>query len=76
VIELRDDLATWTRNAVMTGDDLDALWAWASSPAGTHDLSAWVRFLSSVDYEDGRRSYAAAQVKRLRSRSGLPEASA
>jgi hypothetical protein len=66
VIELRDELESWTRNAVMTSDDPDALWSWLSRPARAHDLPAWLRFLSSVAYEDGRRSLAAAHVARLR----------
>ena len=66
VIELRDELESWTRNAVMTSDDPDALWSWLSRPARAHDLPAWLRFLSTVAYEDGRRSLAAAHVARLR----------
>jgi hypothetical protein len=66
VIELRDELERWVRNAVMTSDDPDALWSWVSRPAGAYDLPAWVRFLSAVAYEDGRRPLAAAHVTRLR----------
>ena len=66
VIEIRDELEHWTRNAVMTSDDPDALWSWVSRAAGAQDLAAWVRFLSAVDYEDSRRPLAAAHVARLR----------
>ena len=66
VIELRDELERWTRNAVMTSDDPDAVWSWVSSSAGAYDLPAWVRFLAAVAYEDGRRPLAAAHVARLR----------
>lgn len=68
VIELREELEAWMRRAVMTADDVDALWTWISSPPGTEDLPAWVRFLSSVPYDDGRRALAAAHVTRLRRR--------
>ena len=68
VIELRDELEAWTRRAVMTADDPDALWTWISNPRGAADLPAWVRFLSAVPYEDGRRALAAAHVSRLRRR--------
>ena len=68
VVELRDELEGWTRHAVMTADDADALWAWVSSPPGQSDLPAWVRFLSNVAYEDGRRAFAAARVAGLRRR--------
>jgi hypothetical protein len=68
VIELRDELEAWTRRAVMTADDPDALWTWISHPRGEADLPAWVRFLSAVPYEDGRRALAAAHVTRLRER--------
>jgi hypothetical protein len=64
VIELRSELEAWTRHAVMTADDPDALWTWVSNPSGEGDLPAWVRFLSAVPYEDGRRALAAAHVAR------------
>lgn len=66
VVELRDELEAWARNAVMTSDDVDALWTWASNPPGARDLPAWVRFLSNVPYQDGRRPLAAARVAGLR----------
>jgi hypothetical protein len=70
VVKIRDELEGWTRNAVMTSDDPDSLWRWISRPAAAQDLSAWVRFLSAVDYEDGRRPLAAAHVARLRAELG------
>lgn len=66
VVELRDELQGWTRNAVMTSDDPEALWSWISHRLGADDLPAWVRFLSSVRYEDARRPLAAAHVAALR----------
>jgi hypothetical protein len=66
VVELRDELVAWTRNAVMTSDDVDALWTWATTPPGAGDLPLWVRFLSNVPYGDGRRAFAAARVAGLR----------
>jgi hypothetical protein len=66
VVDLRRELEGWTRHAVITSDDSDALWTWVTRPGGAGDLQAWVRFLSNVPYEDGRRALAAAHVARLR----------
>jgi hypothetical protein len=50
----------------MTSDDTGALWAWAQCPSGRDDLPAWKRLLTTLDYEDTRRSLAASQVGALR----------
>jgi hypothetical protein len=62
----RDALDGWVRHAVMTGGDLEALWAWVGSHAGDDDIPAWKLALSSMDFHDPRRSQAAAQLARLR----------
>jgi hypothetical protein len=66
LVRQRDDLEGWLRNAVMTADDTEALWAWVRSPSGRDDLAAWVRLLPNLDYGDPRRSLAASRVSALR----------
>jgi hypothetical protein len=66
VVRERDALDGWLRQAVMTADDDDALWAWLRSPTGKDDLQAWKRLLSHLDFRDPRRSLAAAQIGLLR----------
>ncbi|MCW3066278.1 MAG: transcriptional regulator [Solirubrobacterales bacterium] len=66
VVRERDALEGWLRHAVMTADDVDALWAWVGSSSGRDDLAAWTRLLANVDYGDPRRSLAASRVASLR----------
>jgi hypothetical protein len=66
VVRLRDELDDWLRHAVLSGDDREALWAFAQSPAGRDDTAAWKLALSRLDFRDPRRSQAAAQLRRLR----------
>jgi hypothetical protein len=66
VVRERDALETWLRQAVMTSDDADALWAWAQSASGSDDLAAWKRLLANLDYSDPRRSLAASRLHTLR----------
>jgi hypothetical protein len=66
IVGLRDALDAWVRNAVMTADDQEALWAWVQSPSGRDDLPAWKRLLAELDFRDPRRSLAAAQIASLR----------
>ena len=72
VTDLRIELEGWTRRAVMASDDIEALWAWLTTPSGEDDMQAWKRFLSSVPHDDGRRGLAAARLERLRSLFGVP----
>jgi hypothetical protein len=62
----RDALEAWLRQAVLTADDPEALWAWLQCPSGGEDLPAWRRLLANIDYSDPRRSLAAAHVGTLR----------
>ena len=62
----RDHLDAWLRQAVMTADDPDALWAWVRSPSGEEDLGAWKRLLAQLPYRDPRHSLCAARVSELR----------
>jgi hypothetical protein len=62
----RERLDTWLRQAVMTSDDAEALWAWVHTPTGADDLPAWKRLLTHLEFRDPRRSLAAARVGELR----------
>jgi hypothetical protein len=66
VVRERDALDGWVRQAVMTADDDEALWAWVQSASGDEDLPAWSRLLVHLDFRDPRRSLAAARVSSLR----------
>jgi DNA-binding response OmpR family regulator len=66
VVRARDELEIWLRQAVMTSDDDEALWAWLQSFSGRDDLAAWKRLLGNLDFRDPRRSLAATQVRSLR----------
>jgi hypothetical protein len=66
IVHARDQLDAWVRQAVMTANDPDALWAWVNSPSGTDDLGAWKRLLSRLEFRDPRRSLCAARVGDLR----------
>jgi hypothetical protein len=70
VVRERDALEGWLRQAVMTADDAEALWAWAHSSSGIDDLGAWKRLLANLDYRDPRRSLAASRVGALRADYG------
>ncbi|HWI72655.1 MAG TPA: GAF domain-containing protein [Baekduia sp.] len=62
----REELDAWLRQAVITSDDADALWAWVRSTSGEHDLVAWRRLLAALDYSDSRRSLTASRIATLR----------
>jgi hypothetical protein len=66
IVRDRDALERWLRQAVMTTDDAEALWAWTQSSSGSDDLAAWKRLLANLDYCDPRRSLAASRVGALR----------
>ena len=66
VVRERDSLDAWLRQAVMTADDEDTLWAWVQSASGREDLGAWKRLLARLHYRDPRRSLAVSEVRRLR----------
>ncbi|MCA1689589.1 MAG: transcriptional regulator, partial [Actinobacteria bacterium] len=62
----RYELDGWMRQAVITSEDPDALWAWVRSSSGDDDLLAWQRLLAAVDYADPRRSLAVSRTRTLR----------
>jgi hypothetical protein len=66
VVREREHLDAWLRQAVMTAEDADALWAWVHTPSGEDDLGAWKRLLSQLEFRDPRRPLAAARVGELR----------
>jgi hypothetical protein len=66
VVRERDRLEGWLRQAVMTAEDAEAMWAWVQSPSGEEDIAAWKRLLSHLEFRDPRRSFAAARVAQLR----------
>jgi hypothetical protein len=67
----RDELDGWMRQAVITSEDPDALWAWVRSSSGASDLLAWQRLLAALDYTDPRRSLAVSRTRTLRQELGL-----
>jgi hypothetical protein len=71
VVRQRDALDCWLRQAVMTADDAEALWAWTQSSSGRDDLAAWKRLLANLNYRDPRRSLAASRVGLLRAAYGV-----
>jgi hypothetical protein len=66
VVRERDHLDGWLRQAVMTSDDPDAVWAWVRCASGEDDLGAWKRLLSQLSFRDPRRSLCASRVTELR----------
>jgi hypothetical protein len=66
VVRERDALEAWLRQAVLTDDDRETLWAWVQSASGREDIGAWKRLLAQLPFHDPRRSLAAAEVRRLR----------
>jgi hypothetical protein len=63
----REALDGWLRQAVLTAGDVEALWAWVTTPSGEDDLLAWKRLLAQVDYQD--RGAAASRRASQRSES-------
>jgi hypothetical protein len=66
VVDAREQLEAWLRQAVMTSEDPDALWAWVNTPTGRDDIVAWKRLLAALEFRDPRRSLCAARVGELR----------
>jgi hypothetical protein len=66
IVEARERLDAWVRQAVVTGEDPEALWAWVNSASGTEDLVAWKRLLAGLEFRDPRRSLCASRVGELR----------
>jgi len=69
VVKERERLERWLRQAVMTSDDVEAIWAWVQTPSGDDDLPAWKRLLTALAFHDPRRARCAARVGELRQES-------
>ena len=67
----RTDLERWLRHAVIFSDDAESLWSWVQTASGETDLVAWRRLLAALDFDDGRRSLAAARTAALRETEGV-----
>ena len=48
IVEAREQLDAWLRQAVMTANDPEALWAWVNAASGRDDLGAWKRLLAGA----------------------------
>ena len=66
IVDAREQLDAWLRQAVLTSGDVDALWEWVNAPSGLDDLAAWKRVLAALEFRDPRRSLCAARVGELR----------
>jgi hypothetical protein len=66
VVGAREQLDAWVRQAVVSSDDPDALWAWVNSTSGRDDLVALKRLLSQLEFRDPRRSLCVARAGELR----------
>jgi hypothetical protein len=66
IVRERDALDAWMRQAVMTSDDPEAIWAWVQTESGKDDLLAWRRLVAGLQYADPRHSLAAARARALR----------
>jgi hypothetical protein len=66
VVRERERLDAWMRQAVLTSDEPEALWAWVHSRSGADDLGAWKRLLAQLEVRDPRRALCAARIGELR----------
>jgi hypothetical protein len=66
IVDAREQLDAWLRQAVLTSEDAEALWAWVNTPTGRDDRGAWARLLRHLDFRDPRRSLCAARLGELR----------
>ncbi|MEN3280033.1 MAG: hypothetical protein V7607_1173 [Solirubrobacteraceae bacterium] len=66
IVHAREQLDAWVRQAVMTTNEPDGLWAWVNAPSGSDDLGAWKRLLSRLEFRDPRRSLCASRIGELR----------
>ncbi|HEX5899579.1 MAG TPA: GAF domain-containing protein [Solirubrobacteraceae bacterium] len=66
IVEAREQLDAWMRQAVMTANDPQARWAWVNTSSGRDDLGAWKRLLAGLEFRDPRRSLCAARIGELR----------
>jgi len=63
--ELRDELVAGLRRAVLDGDDVELLAAFAEHPLGADDLETYDRLVGELPPHDPRRPGVAARLARL-----------
>lgn len=63
--ELRDELTAGVRRAVLDGDDVELLVAFATHPLGADDLETYDRLVDELPPQDPRRPGFAARLARL-----------
>lgn len=66
IVRERNGLEAWLRQAIMTSESPEAIWAWVQTESGKDDLLAWRRLLAGLPYADPRHSLAATRVRALR----------
>src|SRR4051795_8693193 len=66
IVDAREQLDAWLRQAVMPAGHGASRGAWADGATGTDDLVAWKRLLAALEFRDPRRSRCAARVGELR----------
>jgi hypothetical protein len=71
IVREREELEAWVRQAAMSAEGRDVLWAWVQCPSGRDDIPAWKRLLADLDFRDPRRSLAAARLQSLRATYAL-----
>jgi hypothetical protein len=60
----RDDLLAAVRRAVLTGDDVENLWAFAQTDSGHDDVEALERLVRLMPKTDTRRGLVSAKLRR------------
>jgi hypothetical protein len=71
IVRDREELEAWVRQAAMSADDREVLWAWVQCASGRDDLPAWKRLLADLDFHDPRRSLGPAHLQSLRATYAL-----
>ena len=66
IVDAREQLDAWLRQAVMTADDPEALWAWVNAPRATTTWARGSACSRMLEFRDPRRSLCAARVGELR----------
>ena len=76
IVEAREHLEMWIREAVLSLRDLDVLWTWANGISGQDDLEVWETTLELLDGRDSRWAITMARVQQLQRSYGLSTSSA
>ena len=62
VVRAREHLDAWLRQAVMTADDPEALWAWVTRPAAATTSAPGSACWPRLEFRDPRRSLVRARA--------------